>query len=158
VSALGFNHVSSSPTSLVLVETETTIATTLTNSSTSIVGRVGVQVEGLSAEIVIFPAHGGKGIGDQLIALVKESSGKKLRLWSHGELSGAKNLAEKNDLTHSHTVIQIRRSLTDPIPEINSKTPTISLLSGIENENWLKVNSTAFQGRPRVAVSSNTNS
>jgi mycothiol synthase len=106
------------------------------------------QVEGPSAEIVVAPKHRGKGIGDLLVAKVKEFSGAKLRLWSHGDLPGAKNLAEKNGLKHSRTVIQMRRSLTDPIPEIDSNIPIRSFLPGIDNENWLKANNAAFQGHP----------
>jgi mycothiol synthase len=106
------------------------------------------QVEGPSAEIVVAPKHRGKGIGDQLVAKVKEFAGAKLRLWSHGDLPGAKNLAEKNGLTHSRTVIQMRRSLADPIPEIDSSIPIRSFLPGIDNENWLKANNAAFHGHP----------
>ena len=106
------------------------------------------QVEGPSAEIVVAPKHRGKGIGDQLVAKVREFAGEKLRLWSHGDLPGAKNLAEKNGLKHSRTVIQMRRSLADPIPEIDSSIPIRSFLPGIDNENWLKVNNAAFQGHP----------
>ena len=106
------------------------------------------EVEGPSAELVVLPAHRSKGIGDQLIASVKSYAGEKLRLWSHGDLPGAKNLAEKNGLKHSRTVIQMRRSLTDPIPEIDSKIPIRSFLPGIDNESWLRLNNEAFQGHP----------
>jgi mycothiol synthase len=106
------------------------------------------EVEGPSAELVVSPAHRSKGIGDQLIASVKSYAGEKLRLWSHGDLPGAKNLAEKNGLKHSRTVIQMRRSLTDPIPEIDSKIPIRSFLPEIDNESWLKLNNEAFQGHP----------
>lgn len=106
------------------------------------------EVEGPSAEIVVAPKHRGKGIGDALISSVKGFAGNKLRLWSHGDLPGAKSLAEKNGLTHSRTVIQMRRSLTDPIPEIDSQIPIRSFLPGIDNESWLILNNAAFQGHP----------
>jgi len=106
------------------------------------------KVEGPSAELVVSPAHRSKGISDQLIASVKSYAGKKLRLWSHSDLSGAKNLAEKNGLKHSRTVIQMRRSFTDPIPEIDSKIPIRSFLPRIDNESWLRLNNEAFQGHP----------
>ena len=106
------------------------------------------QVEGPSAEIVVSPKHRGKGIGDKLIESVKSHAGRNLRLWSHGDLPGAKNLAEKNGLKHSRTVIQMRRSLADPIPEIDPKVPIRSFLPGIDNENWLVVNNAAFHGHP----------
>jgi len=59
------------------------------------------EVEGPSAELVVSPAHRIKGIDDQLIASVKSYAREKLRLWSHGDLPGAKNLVEKNGLKHS---------------------------------------------------------
>ena len=106
------------------------------------------EVEGPSAEIVVAPKHRGKGIGDNLIESVKGYAGEKLRLWSHGDLPGAKNLAEKNGLKHARTVIQMRRSLTDPIPEIDSNIPIRSFLPGIDNKNWLELNNAAFSGHP----------
>jgi mycothiol synthase len=42
----------------------------------------------------------------------------------------------------------MRRSLADPIPEIDSNIPIRSFLPGIDNENWLKANNAAFQGHP----------
>ena len=106
------------------------------------------EVEGPSAEIVVCPRHRGKGIGDKLIESVKEHAGRKLRLWSHGDLPGAKNLAEKNGLKHSRTVIQMRRSLTDPIPEIDPKVPIRSFLPSIDNASWLTLNNAAFHSHP----------
>jgi len=55
-------------------------------------------------------------------------------------------MAKKNGLKQSRTVIQMRHSLTDPIPEIDSKIPIRSFLSEIDNESWLKLNNEAFQG------------
>lgn len=106
------------------------------------------EVEGPSAEIVVAPSSRGNGIGNQLVAKIKELSGTKLRLWSHGDLPGAKNLAEKNGLTHSRTVIQMRRSLTDPIPEIDSEFQIRSFLPGIDNQPWLALNNRAFKDHP----------
>ena len=105
-------------------------------------------VEGPSAEIVVAPAHRGKGIGNQLIEKVKELSGSKLRLWSHGDLPGAKNLAIRNGFTHSRTVIQMRRSLTDPIPDADGKIAIRNFLPGLDNQGWLLLNNAAFQGHP----------
>jgi len=55
---------------------------------------------------------------------------------------------KKNGLKHSITVIQMHRSLTDPIPEIDSKIPIRGFLPDIDNESWLKLNNEAFQGHP----------
>ncbi|MFM7949424.1 MAG: N-acetyltransferase family protein, partial [Actinomycetales bacterium] len=48
-------------------------------------------VEGPSAELVIAPRFRKSGIGSELLKSLKET--QKLRLWSHGDLPGAKNLA-----------------------------------------------------------------
>jgi mycothiol synthase len=106
------------------------------------------EVEGPSAEIVVAPSHRAKGIGNQLVARVKELSGTKLRLWSHGDLPGAKSLAEKNGLKHSRTVIQMRRSLADPIPEIEASIPIRSFLPGIDNQAWIELNNRSFTDHP----------
>ena len=106
------------------------------------------QVEGPSAELVVAPKYRGHGIGNELITSIKSYAGTKLRLWSHGDLPGAKNLAEKNGLTHSRTVIQMRRSLTDPIPEIATEIPIRNFLPGLDNEAWISSNNRAFIDHP----------
>lgn len=106
------------------------------------------EVEGPSTEIVVAPQHRGKGIGDQLVKSVKSHAGSRLRLWSHGNLPSARKLAEKNGFTPSRTLIQMRRSLSDPIPEVDEEITIRSFLPGIDNTTWLKLNNTAFLGHP----------
>ena len=106
------------------------------------------EIEGPSAEVVIAPTMRGKGIGNQLVAELKSVAGQRLRLWSHGDLPGAKSLALKNGLTHARTVIQMRRSLTDPIPEIDPQIPIRSFLPGLDESAWLELNNSAFTGHP----------
>lgn len=106
------------------------------------------QIEGPSAEVVIAPAHRGKGIGNEIVVSLKELAGQRLRLWSHGDLPGAKSLALKNGLTHSRSVIQMRRSLVDPIPEIDPVIPIRSFLPGLDEQSWLELNNAAFKGHP----------
>jgi len=106
------------------------------------------EIEGPSAEVVIAPSERGKGIGNQLVAELKTLAGQRLRLWSHGDLPGAKSLALKNGLVHSRTVIQMRRSLTDPIPEIDPVIPIRSFLPGLDERAWLELNNAAFKGHP----------
>ncbi len=106
------------------------------------------EIEGPSAEVVIAPEMRGKGIGNQLVAELREVAGERLRLWSHGDLPGAKSLALKNGLAHARTVIQMRRSLTDPIPEIDPQIPIRSFLPGLDERPWLELNNSAFAGHP----------
>lgn len=103
-------------------------------------------VEGPSAELVIAPRFRKSGIGSELLKSLTETP--KLRLWSHGDLPGAKNLALSNGFTRVRTVIQMRRSLTDPIPEIDPNIPIRSFLPGIDNQAWLELNNRSFTSHP----------
>jgi mycothiol synthase len=103
-------------------------------------------VEGPSAELVIAPRFRKSGIGSELLKSLTETP--KLRLWSHGDLPGAKNLALSNGFTRVRTVIQMRRSLTDPIPEIDPNIPIRSFLPGIDNHAWLELNNRSFTSHP----------
>ena len=103
-------------------------------------------VEGPSAELVIAPKFRGKGIGSKLIKTLTQTP--KLRLWSHGDLPGAKNLALANGFKRVRTVIQMRRSLTDLTEEINPNISIRSFLPGIDNQSWLELNNRAFKNHP----------
>ena len=106
------------------------------------------QVEGPSAELVVHPEHRKKGIGQSLLAALQDRTGNTLRLWSHGDLMGAKNIAEKAGFTRSRTVIQMRRSLNDPIPELSQEITIRNFLPGIDNEEWIALNNRAFASHP----------
>ena len=106
------------------------------------------QVEGPSAELVVHPEHRKKGIGQSLLAALHQRAGKTLRLWSHGDLLGAKNIAEKAGFIRTRTVIQMRRSLNDPIPEISREIAIRNFLPGIDNDEWIALNNKAFESHP----------
>lgn len=106
------------------------------------------KVEGPSAEFVVHPDHRKAGIGQSLLASLQEKAGGTLRLWSHGDLPGAKNIAEKSGFVRVRTVIQMRRSLNDPIPELPQQIAIRSFLPGIDNEEWIALNNRAFVDHP----------
>ena len=106
------------------------------------------EVEGPSAELVIHPQHRKKGYGQELLKALHDASGNNLRLWSHGDLPGAKNIAEHNGFKKVRTVIQMRRSLNDPIPELSKDVPIRSFLPGIDNEEWVALNNKSFANHP----------
>lgn len=106
------------------------------------------QVEGPSAELVVAPRFRRQGVGNELVGELKNIAGNRLRLWSHGDLAGAKNIAIDNGFTKARTVIQMRRSLTDPISEIDPKIPIRNFLNGLDNLAWIEVNNRAFTGHP----------
>ena len=106
------------------------------------------QVEGPSAELVVHPSHRKSGIGQSLLKELQSAAGTTLRLWSHGDLPGAKNIAERSGFTRVRTVIQMRRSLNDPIPELSKEIQIRNFLPGIDNEEWIALNNRAFANHP----------
>jgi mycothiol synthase len=106
------------------------------------------QVEGPSAELVVHPEHRKSGIGQSLLKALQSAAGTTLRLWSHGDLAGAKNIAERSGFTRARTVIQMRRSLNDPIPELSKDIQIRNFLPGIDNEEWIALNNRAFAHHP----------
>jgi mycothiol synthase len=105
-------------------------------------------VEGPSAELVVHPEYRKSGIGQSLLKELQSAAGSTLRLWSHGDLPGAKNIAEGNGFTRVRTVIQLRRSLNDPIPELSKNIQIRNFLPGIDNEEWIALNNRAFADHP----------
>jgi mycothiol synthase len=106
------------------------------------------QVEGPSAELVVHPEHRKSGIGQALFKELQSAAGTTLRLWSHGDLPGAKNIAENSGFLRVRTVIQMRRSLNDPIPELSKDIQIRNFLPGIDNEEWIALNNRAFSQHP----------
>ena len=106
------------------------------------------QVDGPSAELVIHPDYRYRGYGKELLERVKDLAGKRLRLWSHGDLPGAQNLAIHNGFHRVRTVIQMQRLLDDDIPLPNTATTMRSFLLDIDNDEWLALNNRIFAGHP----------
>ena len=109
------------------------------------------EVEGPSAELVVAPMARGRGVGRELLTELRKLAGERIRLWSHGDLPGARDIAERNGFTKARTVIQMRRSLTDPIPEGDVSIPIRNFLSGIDEQPWVDANNRAFVGHPEQA-------
>ena len=73
------------------------------------------EIDGPSAELVIHPKHRNQKLGSQLLAEVTKIAGDRLRLWSHGDSVNAQKMAENRGFKRVRTIIQMRRSLNDPI-------------------------------------------
>lgn len=109
------------------------------------------HVDGPSAEIVVAPNFRGKGVGRSLMADIIEIAGVRLRLWSHGDLPVAAYLATALRFDRIRTVIQMRRSLTLPLPAISASLTPLTLRPfqvGRDEEQWLEVNQQAFLEHP----------
>ena len=105
------------------------------------------QVAGPSVELVIHPQHRGSGIGSDLLKSAIEVSGNKIRLWSHGDLSGARALAQANNFIKVRTVIQMSKELSEVSP-IDCNYQIRSFLPDLDNNAWLTLNNLAFANHP----------
>ena len=103
-------------------------------------------VAGSSAELVVHPGHRGQGLGR---ALLEEIYGiTSPRLWSHGDLPSAAKLAMDNGLTRIRTVIQMRRPLTQYLPELRKDFGLRTFHPGLDDQAWLTLNNQCFSGHP----------
>ncbi len=108
-------------------------------------------VDGPSAELTVDPSVRRMGLGRMLVrALVDLLPDGRLRLWAHGEQSGAADLAVSMGFTRSRVLWQMRRSLLAPLPRpaIPDGIVVRPFRPGIDNAAWLAVNAVAFADLP----------
>ena len=105
------------------------------------------QVAGPSVELVIHPEYRGSGVGSELLNSAIEVCGNKIRLWSHGDLTGARALAQANNFIKVRTVIQMSKELSEVSP-INCDYQIRSFLPDLDNKAWLTLNNLAFANHP----------
>jgi len=105
------------------------------------------QVAGPSVELVIDPEHRGSGVGSELLKAAIEVCGEKIRLWSHGDLPQARELALANNFIKVRTVIQMSKDLTEVLP-IDCDYQIRSFLPDLDNKAWLTLNNLAFANHP----------
>ena len=104
-------------------------------------------VEGPSAELVVHPNFRSQGIGGGLLDEVRCHVEDSLRLWSHGDSESAQHLAQEHGFHKVRTVIQMRRSLIEPIPQPDP-TFTIRPFTASDADAWIELNNRAFIGHP----------
>jgi len=108
-------------------------------------------VAGPSAEVAVDPAYRRRGVGQGLVQTVlAQSPDGRLRLWSHGEESGAEPLATSLGFRRSRTLYQMRRSLHAALPDPvwPDGVGLRSFLPGLDDEEWVELNRRAFVNLP----------
>jgi mycothiol synthase len=109
------------------------------------------EVAGASAELVVHPAHRGKGIGRALVsATLAETPDGRLRLWAHGDHPGAAALAASMGFRESRSLWQMRRSLYAAFPpvELPAGVTVRNFEPGRDDEAWVRLNAAAFRDHP----------
>ncbi|MFJ8858782.1 mycothiol synthase [Streptomyces sp. NPDC102451] len=108
-------------------------------------------VEAPAAELVVDPAHRGRGHGRALGAALLAATGKRLRVWAHGGKSAARHLAQVLGLSLFRELRQLRRPLTDldiAEPALPPGVTVRTFVPGQDDAAWLAVNSAAFAHHP----------
>jgi mycothiol synthase len=108
-------------------------------------------VQGASAELVVAPEHRHTGIGRSLVDTAAGiTTDGRLRLWAHGESSGARELAQAMGFNTQRSLWQMRRSLFAPLPR--AEVPEGVRIRTFEHDRdidaWLDVNRRAFVDLP----------
>jgi mycothiol synthase len=108
-------------------------------------------VEGSSAEVVVAPAARGRGQGRALVeALLQQTPDGRLRLWAHGDTAPAAALAASLGFRRSRVLLQMRRPLSAPLPEVVLP-DGVSLRTfrpGKDEQAWTEINNRAFADHP----------
>jgi len=103
------------------------------------------------AELAVLPAARRHGVGSALVrALLDRASGGPLRVWAHGEHPGALALAGKLGFRQVRTLLQMHRSLRDPLPdaEFAEDVRLRAFEVGRDEPEFLRVNNAAFSWHP----------
>ncbi|WTK15621.1 mycothiol synthase [Streptomyces sp. NBC_01525] len=108
-------------------------------------------VEAPAAELVVHPAHRGRGHGRALGGELLAQSGRRLRVWAHGGHAAARHLAQTLGLTKFRELRQMRRPLTNldlSEPRLPDGVTIRTFQPGQDDAAWLEVNAAAFAHHP----------
>lgn len=112
-------------------------------------------VDGPWAEVVVHPAHRRKGLGRRLVeealAVAREADPRgRLRMWAHGDHPSAGALAVDLGFARSRVLLQLRRPLTQPMPErpLPEHVHLRTFEPGRDDAAWLDLNARAFASHP----------
>lgn len=109
------------------------------------------QVEGASAELAVAPGARGGGLGRILVeALLEQVPDGRLRLWAHGDSPAAAALAAALGFSRTRVLLQMRRPLTDPLPEprLPEGVALRTFVPGQDEQAWTALNNRAFVDHP----------
>ncbi len=107
-----------------------------------LVGYAHLDADG--AELVVHPGHRRQGIGGRLLDAL-ESAGAELA-WAHGRRPAALAFAAARGWTAARTLWQLRRPLTDEIPDapLPDGITLRPFVPGQDEDAWVAVNARAF--------------
>jgi mycothiol synthase len=125
-----------------------TIEVTGLQSARNLIGYGALAPDG-SAELFVAPTARRHGTGAALLRMLLDHGGSRTRVWAHGRLPGADELADRLGLEVTRELYFLRRtraSLPDPVWADGIAVRTF--VPGQDEAAWLEVNSQAFADHP----------
>ncbi|UGY92156.1 mycothiol synthase [Streptomyces gobiensis] len=112
-------------------------------------------VEAPAGELVVHPAHRGKGYGRALGQALLDTSGRRLRVWAHGGHAAARHLAQVLGMTLFRELRQMRMRLAEGHTTTALGEPVLpegvtvrTFVPGKDDAAWLAANAAAFAHHP----------
>ncbi|MEO3786996.1 mycothiol synthase [Actinocorallia sp. B10E7] len=104
--------------------------------------------DGESAEVVVDPGLRRRGVGRILVSALLAGN-ERVKIWAHGDLPGAPQLAAGLGLAPVRTLLQMRRPLNDPLPVLRIHAGfTLRTFEPKDAEAWLGLNRLTFAEHP----------
>ncbi|GAB1694743.1 mycothiol synthase [Krasilnikovia sp. M28-CT-15] len=114
-----------------------------------------------AGELVVHPRHRRGGHGTALLHAavaaaaprgddIDETGHATLSVWAHGDGAAARALAEGAGFTRARVLWQMRRPLTEPLPDVPlpAGVTVRHFRPGFDDAGWLKLNARAFAHHP----------
>jgi mycothiol synthase len=105
----------------------------------------------MSGELVVHPARRRRGFGSALVsAVIAGAGGPGIRLWAHGDLPAAAELARSAGFTRVRALWQLHMPLTGvlPAPAWPAGVSVRTFRPGEDEDEWLAINGRAFAHHP----------
>ncbi|MGZ0148854.1 mycothiol synthase [Kribbella sp. WER1] len=125
-----------------------TIENTGLQSARNLAGYAALSPDG-SAELVVAPPYRRQGFGTALLRMLLDHGGSHTRVWAHGRLPGADELAQRLGLEVTRELYFLRRTRAAlPAPVWPDGIAVRTFVPGQDNTAWLEVNAAAFADHP----------
>ncbi|MFD7160388.1 mycothiol synthase [Kribbella sp. NPDC059898] len=117
-------------------------------SARNLTGYATLSPDG-SAELVVGVPYRRQGFGTALLRMLLDHGGARTRVWAHGRLPGADELAQRLDLEVTRELYFLRRTRAPlPAPVWPDGIAVRTFVPGQDNAAWLEVNAAAFADHP----------